>query len=115
MKLINLKRDKKKETKAQGAEGVPTVDGNDDYPYGLRIRLNGEALEKLGIKLSGIAAGSLVNGTMIGKVVEINESLSERHEERSLSIQITDIALDIAAPKKKAFDAFSKIHNGGPE
>lgn len=65
MKLINLKLDKKKETKDRGGE-VVSVDSNDDYPYGLRIRLTGEALEKLGIKLSGVAAGSLVNGTMIG-------------------------------------------------
>lgn len=114
MKLINLKRDKKKETK--GAEAVvSTSSGEEDYPYGLRIRLGGDDLAKLGIKLSGIAAGSKVNGAMIGKVVEINESLSEIREERSLVIQITDIALDVAAPQKKAFDAFSKIQNGGPE
>jgi len=113
VKLINLKRDKKKETK--GAEAVVSTSSGEDYPYGLRIRLGGDDLAKLGIKLSGIAAGSKVNGAMIGKVVEINESLSERREERSLVIQITDIALDVAAPQKKAFDAFSKIQNGGPE
>jgi len=65
-----------------------------EYPYGLKISLNTESLDKLGIKkLKAVGDYCKISG--VGKVERVSES-SDSYEEdhRDMSIQITKLSLE---------------------
>ena len=96
MALTNMKNEPpKKETLL--ADCAVSCDSMDLYPWGLRITLNDEALKKLGMdKLPGIDEKMVLHA--IVEVTSVSENASqgkdgERHENRSVELQITDMEL----------------------
>ena len=63
-----------------------------EYPYGLKIHLDKEALSKLGIeKLPEV--GSEMKLMAVVKVCDVSQHKSIYGEDRSLGLQITDMAV----------------------
>lgn len=95
-------------------EAYPTSPAPDAprYPYGLEVSLEEEAIEKLGIKLPehGAALG-LVAKVIVTAVseTESGDPGQKKRTNRSIRLQITDLALG-PAPGKRLED---KLYNGG--
>ncbi|MCC3733707.1 hypothetical protein LLS47_12290 [Rouxiella badensis] len=97
--MVNLK---------QGTDSFETEDGKtvqrDDYPWGLRVTLNNDVMQKLGIPLPKVGSEMM----LIGKVKVLSTSTRQDGEEtnNNCDLQITDIGLadDTAAPQKSAAD-----------
>lgn len=61
------------------------------YPYGLQLSLDEESLQKLGLE-GLLQVGSVVTIVAKAKVVGASEHETQEETERSVSIQITDMA-----------------------
>ena len=94
MKLMDMSNPKLPETAAMPS---PVSSGYDKYPYGLRICLNNDQLEKLGIKdLPKVGTTMVIEA--VGEVCENHQSDSLNGKPyRSMYIQITEMG---AAVKK---------------
>lgn len=90
MKLKNMKIDK--EAKKKMMEPIPS--DVPEYPWGLRLELNNESLEKLGLeKLPKV--GTSVK--LYAKVDVVSVSAYEQakgEKNKNLSLQITDLCLE---------------------
>lgn len=63
------------------------------YPWGLRLNLETEAIEKLGLeKLPQV--GTVVTVMAKAKVVEVSQTDMQNRKSRRLELQITDLGLD---------------------
>ncbi len=100
MKVVNMK------TGTESVEGENgQVETRDDYPWGLRLSLDGDALKKLGIELPKV--GDLMALGGMAKVVGVSTRESEGGESHShVDLQITDLGLEAsnATPPKTAAD-----------
>jgi len=80
----------KKEAKAKSESMVIGSSDQERYPYGLRLDLNNDTLEKLGIdKLPSV--GTVLMFEAKAKVVGSRQSATEGSENRSIELQITHI------------------------
>ena len=112
MELIDLKRPKKKKGED---EKMPAMEGDGErYPYGLRITLEKEELDKLGIKPNDFDVGVTCSFQAEGKVEEISqrETTREDSERKSISIQITKMA--IKGGKKGNAQGYNELQKSGP-
>lgn len=91
--LGGLKLRDMKLTKSEKAEEV-TYDASDipDYPYGLRLSLDQDALEKLGIELPDVGDTFFV--VAIATVQSISEHQSEGDTSQNVELQIEQLSLD---------------------
>ena len=90
MKSLKISAKKAKE------KMTPTLVGSDEdrYPYGTRIDLDQDALEKLGIKnLPAVGTEMMIECKVT--VIAVRESASQENTSRSMELQIT--AMDIEA------------------
>lgn len=78
------------------------------YPYGLEVRLDNDALEKLGIELPEVGTEMLLIAKV--KVTGASSNESENGKNRSVSLQITDMCLEDDA--KAAKDYATKLYDG---
>lgn len=81
----------KKETKKMVEGDMP--EDRPQYPYGLKLNLDNETLEKLGMKTMPEMGKAMM---MMAKVTvtDMHESKSEGSNYRSLGLQITDMAFE---------------------
>lgn len=92
MALKDLKISKK-EAKEASKLSTPYED-QERYPYGLRLDLNNDTLEKLGItKLP--AVGTVLMFEAKAKVVGSRQSATESSDNRSIELQITHLDLEM--------------------
>ncbi|MCB1712602.1 MAG: hypothetical protein KDH96_09075 [Candidatus Riesia sp.] len=78
-----------------------------DYPYGLKIHLCDESIQKLGVKkLPEI--GSVIQITAMAYVCDKNEMEKGEEIEMSMGLQITDMAIGNPMPSKSIQD---KLYN----
>lgn len=83
----------KKEAKAKSESMVIGSPDQERYPYGLRLDLNNDTLEKLGMtKLPSV--GTVLMFEAKAKVVGSRQSATEGSENRSIELQITHIDLE---------------------
>jgi hypothetical protein len=104
MKLTSLKLTPK-EAKTEGAIQAigPDEDKGPRYPYGTRITLDTEALEKLGIDVSDYRAGQKCDVTAKCEVVGTSTRQRQGGDDRQeLELQITDLSIDWDKSDKKA-------------
>lgn len=92
MSMTDLKITKK-EAKAKSESMVIGSPDSERYPYGLRLELNNDSLEKLGIK-DMPAVGAVLMFEAKAKVVGSRQSATEGSENRSVELQITHIDLE---------------------
>lgn len=83
----------KKEAKSKNEAMVIGSADQERYPYGLRLDLNNDTLDKLGInKLPTV--GTVIMFEAKAKVVGSRQSATEGSENRSVELQITHIDLE---------------------
>jgi len=85
MKIRQADRDKLMEPKSMATDGP-------DYPWGLSITLDDDSLEKLGLDLPEV--GTMMTLVANVKVTNVSESASPTYKQRSLGLQITEMALE---------------------
>ena len=105
MQLTNMKMSRA-EAKASSVPTAVDAEGP-SYPYGLAVSLEDDALTKLGMKsLPDVGETFMLMARV--EVRSVNQSeYAEGGRHRSLSLQITDMALD-DAPKGDAATALYK-------
>lgn len=101
MNLIDVKRTK--EDKKAEAKRWEDSETRDDYPWGLRIHLDEETVEKL--KLGDIDAGHDV--TLHAKCFVAEDSINKANGQtrRHMALQITAMALEQGEPSPTVGDA----------
>lgn len=111
MKLVDMKLSKE-EAKKNGM-AIPTEAGNADngpkYPWGLEIRLETEAIEKLGINFDTMRVGKEYTVTAVCEVTDISEHDNKRNTSKSMTLQITKMAV-----QKGKFDKYNETKKAGP-
>lgn len=91
-KLVSMKRTPEDRRKDAG-EAAPIEALAPDYPYGLCIHMDGDELDKVGMKELP-AVGTEIPITVRVKVTRVSQSAVEgADEERSIDLQITDMAI----------------------
>lgn len=111
MELIDLKRPKKKKSD----KDMPETAGEEDrYPWGLRITLEKEELDRLGIQPNNYDVGAPCSFQAEGKIEEINqrETMGQDSNRKTISIQITKMA--ISGGKQGKAQKFNDLQNTGP-
>ena len=90
MEMKSMKLSKKEATEAMPKS---ISEEKPQYPYGLRISLDNDALEKLGIKTLP-ASGKVIMVIAKCEVKSVNESDYEGEKRKSMELQITDLCLE---------------------
>lgn len=103
-KLVSMKMTKsERQEKSEPAEIDRPI-----YPYGLEVRLDTDALEKLGLEDELPEVGGEMTLLAKVKVTGASSSDSEYGKNRSVSLQITDMCLEDGNK-----DLASKLYDGG--
>lgn len=108
MDFTSLKLSKKEAKEEYGISATAPGKANDEnlprYPYGTKIRLETEALDKLKLRPSEYEVGQKLTVTCKVEVVGITEEARQSGERCELELQIVEINLgeDKDAKKKKA-------------
>lgn len=91
MKSLKITKKEREERKKKYADCAPCIDGGDMYPYGTRIDLNEETLEKLDMdKLPRVGTNMTITAKV--KVTSVSENQREGGEKtRRVELQITDL------------------------
>ena len=92
MDLISMQRTKSEKKEDTGPE-VATEYERPDYPYGLEISLEEESMEKLGLDVENFSVGGKIELVCNGEITRTHESAGKDHNNSSVSIQITDMAI----------------------
>ncbi|HHN8389738.1 capsid staple protein [Morganella morganii] len=92
MKMINLKTSTETYENASGKKET-----RDEYPYGLRISLENDTIEKLGTAVPDVGESIELHG--VAKI--LSKSVNEREGKKSVyvELQITDMALGSGSEK----------------
>lgn len=108
MKLKSLKTTAA-ERKAREKESCkPCGPGStDSYPYGTCIRLDKDALKKLGLNLASFKAKGRVSVTAVGYVKSIRFHEGESYDSNELEIQLTELGIE-KDDKGSALDAVNE-------
>lgn len=98
--LTSMRMSKKDMPKASEVSDSPS---GPQYPWGLGVTLEREALAKMGIKLSDYAVGDTVELYAKCKVTRLSQSESEgnNNPNRTMELQITDMCLEECEPGEK--------------
>jgi hypothetical protein len=94
MKLRSMKIDPKEREEKYSAE--PAKMDLPVYPYGLEVRLDEDALEKLGLEKMPEVGGSMLLMARVdvtGCSVNEHAQGGKQHKHKSLTLQITDLGL----------------------
>ena len=94
-----ISNQEKVERSEEYKEGV-SPENMEDYPYGLRISLRHEDLQKLGMAREGLKAGDKIALAGIAIVTSVDATQVNTAIERSAQVQITDLMIE-AAPEEK--------------
>lgn len=90
MAMKHMKMDKQESTGAQIA--MPEKD-SEQYPYGLRVRLESGDLDKVGFKDMPKVGQVMVMDAKV-KVISTHESASKGSKNRGIELQITHLEMD---------------------
>ena len=91
---------------------APTLDGGDKphYPYGLRLHLEKEELEKLGDSVADLSQGDRVSLRCVAEVVSISVNEDEHGSSAHMGLQIQKIEVGAAAGSRTTVrDALSTL------
>lgn len=95
MSLVNLKSSTETFENSQGEKET-----REEYPYGLRLSLDNNTLEKLSVSIPDVGESLSLSG--IAKVIAKSINESEGKKSVYVELQITDLALDTGKQKSTA-------------
>lgn len=94
MKTVNMKTGT---DSFVGEDGKPET--KDQYPWGLRITLDNESLQRLGLNAKSLpSVGDSVSIMAMANVCSVSTRTTDHGEDNYVELQITDIGL---APQKR--------------
>ncbi|MDF7242957.1 capsid staple protein [Proteus mirabilis] len=95
MKLTNLKTSTETYENTKGEKET-----REEYPYGLRISLENDTIEKLDVSIPDV--GESIELSAVAKI--LSKSINEREGKKSVyvELQITDLALGVGDTKSTA-------------
>ena len=104
-------------TKEEGKEEYPTMvsekSTGPQYPWGLDIDLDNNALEKLGISIEDFSVGDEIEIRAVGKIKRLSSALYEEEEQDDrMDIQITKMGISSSSTFDKEFDKAAKKKGG---
>lgn len=107
-KMVDLKRTDLEKIRDDGCFASSTVGGptGPDYPYGLRIRLGQDELDKLDLD-GECNAGDMIDLRAFAKVIEVRAEEVDGKTRRTIELQIQQLAIENeneeepAAPARK--------------
>ena len=67
------------------------ISDDEEYPWGLRINLDDESMEKLGIDLKDVGDVCVFSATAV--VTNVSQSAGDNGEHKDMSLQITDMEI----------------------
>lgn len=116
MDMVDMMRDEPDETSGPGCMPCSPA-SKQQYPYGLNIRLEADELKKLGIS-DLPAVGTRIDGQFQGIVTSANVELNYEGG-ACVSIQITQLAMDVAAQQAvkiaaEAQNPAAQVRSGKP-
>lgn len=110
MELVSLKRPEKKADKETAEEPV-----REPYPWGTRIRLEKEELDKLQMTVTDFDIGNKVSIVADAEVVSLRESANQRRKNKTVELQITAIGLGQPKTQKKSkYKEFQTVRDSHP-
>ena len=115
MKFVDMKFTKeelKKRDKDNKVTEVPSMGEREIFPYGLELRLDEDAIKKLGINVKSFAAGDVVQIGGIAKVQEIRDVDRISGSRQSMELQVTSIGVEKKTKDKQA--QYQDGQNAGP-
>ena len=92
MGLGNLKLRDMKLSRAEKSEEVAIESTPPDYPYGLRLNLDQDAIDKLGIDLPDVGDSFFV--VAVATVRSVSEYKNDDRTTQDISLQIEQLSLD---------------------
>lgn len=92
MKLVSMKRDAEKDERDDSKECCESAH-SPDFPWGTRLCLEDEQLQKLGLE-SMPAAGARLQIGGVGEVIGFREEQVDGKTKRTLDIQITELGVE---------------------
>lgn len=98
-KLIDMKR-KMKELE----ETNKPISKKSHYPYGLKLSFEEEDLKKLGISITEMKIGDMINFVNSARITSISSNKSEDYSNNTLSLQIEKMGL--SKPSKKELEKY---------
>jgi len=109
--LISMKRTKRSKAESDKMSEPVSIE-EDDYPYGLEIRLEKAELTKLGLDIDDFSIGGAVDITCQAEITQLSESANKNSSHTSASFQITAMAIKaLPNPKpKKLRDILSLVN-----
>ncbi len=100
-KLISMKIDAAARKKMMEGPTSLATEGP-QYPYGLSISLDNEALEKLDLSIADLEVGQTLALVAKVKVTSLSRNEHERGEKHeSIGLQITDLVLELEGAQAK--------------
>lgn len=102
--MINMKMSKEE---AKEYTAVPDPGNAPEYPYGLRLSLDDDALEKLGITELPKVGTVMVLQARVEVCGTSAYSTQDKESEASVSLQITDMELGTGSPTVDASRVFN--------
>jgi hypothetical protein len=91
MKMVNMKMSRKETEKTAPPAGVATE--GPEYPYGLCLNLEREQIDKLGLGTPKAGSKMMLHAAVEVKSVTVTDEKGGKGY-KSLSLQITDLALE---------------------
>lgn len=92
MKLVDMKLPKKTKKEMEDS-GVTSMEDQEEYPYGLRLRFDKNEVAKLSV-LKGVQAGDMCEIVGKGKVTEVSVTDSAKGNKRhNVEIQIQQVGI----------------------
>lgn len=108
MKLVNLQLPSNRSEKELTIPSEPSVDSGPRWPWEMKITLNKETIDKLGLNTTSVKAGEsfLVNAKAFVCDVNSNERIEDGKtvEHNRIELQITDIGIVSQDNFEEAFD-----------
>lgn len=108
MKLVSMKSESGHGKGCSCCSDSPVGCGEPDYPWGLRINLDENQIEALGLKALP-AVGGPVGVEAVAMVISVSEEQRDGKAIRRMELQITDLAIAAAGTSK-----FSKMYSDDP-
>ena len=107
MDMIDMKMTAAEQTDYCGP--VSPMSGAPKYPYGLEVRLDDAGIQKLGLKALPMPGQEMILTARVS-VTMARQEADQEGVDRSLSIQITKMALDAAQPEKSTAEVlYNKV------
>jgi hypothetical protein len=100
-----MKRTKSEKTENKSPEVY--AESEEDYPYGLEIRMEKESLGKLGLDIDDFSINTKVDIVCQAEVTHLSESVSSDDSHSSASFQITDMAIEVRPKSEKLKDVIN--------